>query len=87
MRKRMDFSKACCSFLWLIVAYNLVSQCSADVNKTSTLVVDLTSAGDLKPIGRPIPETLFGVFYEVGKGYNLCRFFKFFKMIRHQKTS
>ncbi|XP_057440568.1 alpha-L-arabinofuranosidase 1-like [Lotus japonicus] len=57
----MAFSKTCCGFLSLLVACDLAFQCyvaDAAGDQTSTLTVDLKSAG------RPIPETLFGVFYE-----------------------
>jgi len=54
----MIFTKACCSFLW---TYLVIGACCAYANQTSTLVVD---ASDLS--GRPIPDTLFGIFFEVG---------------------
>jgi len=37
-------------------------QCNADGGQTSTLAVNAAQ-------GRPMPDTLFGVFYEVGNYY------------------
>ncbi|KAK7286637.1 hypothetical protein RJT34_21776 [Clitoria ternatea] len=54
----MIFSKACCSYLIVVVCLTFQC-CCASVNQTSTLVVDASVAS-----GRPIPDTLFGVFFE-----------------------
>jgi len=58
--KQMTFSKACSSFLWiyLIIVSFVAFQCNADGSPISTLVVNAAQ-------GRPMPNTLFGVFYEV----------------------
>lgn len=58
----MIFPKACCSFLWIYLVTEAcfsVLTCYAD--QASTLVVDASDSS-----GRPIPDTLFGVFFEVG---------------------
>ncbi|XP_027351116.1 alpha-L-arabinofuranosidase 1-like [Abrus precatorius] len=58
----MIFLKGYCSFLWLylIIVTCLALQCYADANQTSTLVVDASNNAS----GRPIPHTLFGIFFE-----------------------
>jgi len=57
----MIFTKACCSFLWtyLVIGACFAFRCYADANQTSTLVVDVSDSG------RQIPDTLFGIFFEV----------------------
>ncbi|XP_020219687.1 alpha-L-arabinofuranosidase 1-like [Cajanus cajan] len=57
----MIFKNTCCSFLrlYLILVACLVFQRCAYANHTSTLVVDASGSS-----GRPIPETLFGIFFE-----------------------
>jgi len=58
----MIFPKACCSFLWI---YLLTGACfsvlTCYANQASTLVVDASDSSE-----RPIPDTLFGIFFEVG---------------------
>lgn len=65
VKREMGFSKdSCCVFmLQLLIVVYLVVQCfdvqvQADLN--ATLVVDASQAS-----GRRIPETLFGIFFEV----------------------
>lgn len=63
----MTFSKASCSSilrLYLIIVSCIAFQCNADHNHTSTLVIDASDGS-----GRPIPNTLFGIFFEVGNCY------------------
>ncbi|XP_073222179.1 alpha-L-arabinofuranosidase 1-like isoform X2 [Cicer arietinum] len=58
----MTFSKASCSSilrLYLIIVSCIAFQCNADHNHTSTLVIDASDGS-----GRPIPNTLFGIFFE-----------------------
>ncbi|WJX78060.1 aspartate-semialdehyde dehydrogenase-like protein [Trifolium repens] len=59
----MTCSKSNCSFLrvYLIIIMSCVAlQCNnANANQTSTLVVDASDGS-----GRPIPKTLFGIFFE-----------------------
>ena len=64
--KAMAIPKAYCCVLWLyfIMVACLVFQCCAAANQTSTLVVDASNASR-----RPMPDTLFGIFFEVGKDY------------------
>lgn len=56
---QMTFSKACCSFLWLylIIVSFVAFQCNANGSQISSLVVNAAQ-------GRPMPNTLFGIFYE-----------------------
>lgn len=54
----MASSKA--SFVaFLLILFFVAFQCSADVNQTSTLVVDVGSTE------KPIPKKILGVFFEV----------------------
>ncbi|KAJ6408442.1 hypothetical protein OIU84_011705 [Salix udensis] len=62
MSEKMGFWKASCSVLLVCFFVGLCSlyQCSAaeaDANQTENLIVNASS-------GRPIPETLFGIFFE-----------------------
>jgi alpha-N-arabinofuranosidase len=65
----MTCSKSNCSFLrvYLIIIMSCVAlQCNnANANQTSTLVVDASDGS-----GRPIPKTLFGIFFEVRDYYH-----------------
>ncbi|BAT85063.1 hypothetical protein VIGAN_04255700 [Vigna angularis var. angularis] len=56
----MIFPKACCSFLWIyLVTEACFSVLTCYANQASTLVVDASESS-----GRPIPDTLFGIFFE-----------------------
>jgi alpha-N-arabinofuranosidase len=63
MGEKMSSCKASCSVLLacFIVGLCSVCQCSAaevDANQTANLIINGSST-------RPIPETLFGIFFEV----------------------
>lgn len=61
----MTFSKASCSFLriYLIIVSCVAFHCNA-ADQISTLFVNASHGS-----GRPIPNTLFGIFFEVHNYY------------------
>lgn len=70
IKDAMIFWEVCCSFLglYLVIVACLAFQGCAHANQTSNLLVDASNSS-----GRPIPDTLFGIFFEVGKDYGVSQ--------------